>query len=285
MAKENGIHLHQMPFTGAGGRTTKLDLLNFMEQTPISLKQASSEKSTSAEPNKQEDLRVIKAIVPLTGIRGTIAKRMTNSILTAPQGTQFLEVDMTESLALRNNLNAGFKAKTGFSLSVTAIIIKAVAKALQDNPLLNSVVEDNQIKLIENVNIGVAVALEEGLAVPVIHNAHKKSLADIALALYQLSQKARAKRLSALEMSGGTFSITNLGMYGIGYFTPLINPPESAILGVGAIEEKPVAQNGEVVVRPMISLGLTMDHRAVDGVPAAKFFSRIKELLQAKCPE
>jgi pyruvate dehydrogenase E2 component (dihydrolipoamide acetyltransferase) len=227
-----------------------------------------------------EDVRVIKAIVPLTGIRGTIAKRMTNSILTAPQGTQFLEVDMTESIALRKQLNPDFKAKTGVNLSITAIIIRAVAKALQENPLLNSVVEDNQVKLIENVNIGVAVALEEGLAVPVIHGADKKSLADIALDLDRLSQKARAKRLSAAEMSGGTFSITNLGTYGVAYFTPLINPPESAILGIGAVEEKPVARNGEVVVRPMISLGLTMDHRSVDGVPAAKFFYRLKELLQ-----
>ena len=227
-----------------------------------------------------EDLRVIKAIVPLTGIRGTIAKRMTNSILTAPQGTQFLDADMTECLALRKHLNPEFKAKTGVSLSITVIIIKAVARALQEHPLLNSLVEDNQVKLIKNVNIGVAVALEEGLAVPVIHDADKKSLADIALDLDRLGQRARAKRLSAQEMSGGTFSITNLGTYGIGYFTPLINPPESAILGVGAIEEKPVARNGEVVVRPMIALGLTMDHRSVDGVPAAKFFYRLKELLQ-----
>lgn len=188
---------------------------------------------------------------------------------------------MTESLALRSSLNAGFKAKNGFSLSVTAIIIQAVVRALQDNPVINSIVEDNQIKLIENVNIGIAVALEEGLAVPVIQNAHKKCLADIAVELNQLSQKARAKRLSALEMSGGTFSITNLGMYGIGYFTPLINTPESAILGVGTIEEKAVVQGGAIVIKPMISLGLTMDHRAIDGVPAAKFFSQIRELLQA----
>jgi pyruvate dehydrogenase E2 component (dihydrolipoyllysine-residue acetyltransferase) len=227
-----------------------------------------------------EDLRVVKAVVPLTGRRGTIAKRMTNSILTAPQGTQFLDVDMTESLALRNRLNDGFKATHGFSLSVTAIIIRAVVKALQDNPLLNSVIEDNQVKLIDNVNIGVAVALDDGLAVPVIHNAHEKSLADIALELNELSRKARAKRLSAFEMSGGTFSITNLGMYGIGHFTPLINTPESAILGVGGIEERTVVRNGEIVIRPMMGLGLTMDHRAVDGVPAAIFFSRIRELLQ-----
>jgi len=230
--------------------------------------------------DNSEDLRVIKATIPLTGIRGTIAKRMTSSILTAPQGTQFLEADMTQSIALRRQLNPEFKARTGVSLSITAIIIKAVANALLEHPLLNSIVEDNQVKLIRNINIGVAVALEEGLAVPVIHDADRKSLADIALDLDRLSQRARAKRLSAREMSGGTFSITNLGTYGIGYFTPLINPPESAILGVGTIEEKPVARNGEIVVRPMISLGLTMDHRSVDGVPAAKFFGRLKELLQ-----
>ena len=230
--------------------------------------------------NSLEDLRVVKSVVPLTGRRGTIAKRMTNSILTAPQGTQFIDVDMTESLALRERLNEGFKATHGFSLSLTAIIVKAVARALQDNPLLNSVIEDNQVKLIENVNIGVAVALDDGLAVPVIHNAHEKSVADIALALDELSRKARAKRLSAPEMSGGTFSITNLGMYGTGHFTPLINTPESAILGVGAIQEKPVVRDGKVVIKPMMVLGLTMDHRAIDGVPAAIFFARIRELLQ-----
>ena len=227
-----------------------------------------------------EDLRVVKSVVPLTGRRGTIAKRMTHSILTAPQGTQFIDVDMTASLALRERLNDGFKAANGFGLSLTAIIVKAVARALQDNPLLNSVIEDNQIKLIANVNIGVAVALDDGLVVPVIHNAHEKSIEEIAVALNELSRKARARRLSAPEMSGGTFSITNLGMYGTGHFTPLLNTPESAILGVGAIEEKAVIRDGQVVARPMMGLGLTMDHRAVDGVPAAICFSRIRELLQ-----
>lgn len=227
-----------------------------------------------------EDLRVVKAVVPLTGRRGTIAKRMTHSILTAPQGTQFIDVDMTESLALRRRLNEGFKAAHGFSLSLTAIIVKAVARALQDNPLLNSVIEDNQVKLIANVNIGVAVALDDGLVVPVIHNAHRKSIEAIAVELDELSRKARAKRLSSAEMSGGTFSITNLGMYGTGHFTPLLNTPESAILGVGAIEEKAVVRDGKIVARPMMGLGLTMDHRSVDGVPAAIFFSRVRELLQ-----
>jgi len=219
-------------------------------------------------------------VIPLTGIRGTIAKRMTESILQAPQGTQFLDVDMTETIELKKIMQDGIKDKTGYNLSMTAVLIKTVDKALREHPMLNSIVEDNQVKVIDNINVGIAVGVDEGLVVLVIHNVQDKSLADIVRELTESARKAKEKKLSIQEMSGGTFTISNLGMFGIGYFTPLINPPESAILGVGSIQDSPVVVNGEIVVRPIMKLGLTIDHRSLDGVPAAKFFSYLKQLLE-----
>ena len=277
MAKEKGVDLSQVPSTGPGGRISKKDLLDYIEN----LQTAEVSVVIPSKPmGGAEEMRRVKDVIPLTGIRGTIARRMTESILQAPQGTQFLDVDMTETIALKEIMQDGIKEKTGYNLSMTALLIKTVAKALGEHAMLNSVVEDNQVKLIENINMGIAVGMDDGLVVPVIHNVQDKSLADIVRVLTESAKKAKEKKLSALEMSGGTFTISNLGMFGIGYFTPLINPPESAILGVGSIQDSPVIVNGEIVVRPIMKLALTIDHRSLDGVPAAKFFRYLKQLLE-----
>ncbi|MDH5532753.1 MAG: 2-oxo acid dehydrogenase subunit E2, partial [Candidatus Bathyarchaeota archaeon] len=153
------------------------------------------------------------------------------------------------------------------------------AKALTEHPIMNSTLEKDQIKIFEDVNIGVAVATEKGLVVPVIRNADKKELKKISSTLKELVEKARDGRLTREEMSGGTFTITNLGMFGVDMFTPIINPPETAILGVGRVVEKPVVVNKKIVTKPMMHMSLSFDHRVVDGVPAAHFLEKVKQIL------
>jgi len=146
---------------------------------------------------------------------------------------------------------------------------------------MNSTLEKDQIKIFEDVNVGVAVATEAGLVVPVIHNADRKSLKEVSSALKELVEKAREGKLTREKLSGGTFTVTNLGMFGVDVFTPIINPPETAILGVGRIVEKPVVVGKEIVVKPVMHLSLSFDHRVVDGVPAAQFLQKVKEIIES----
>jgi len=158
--------------------------------------------------------------------------------------------------------------------------VKAVAKALEEHRILNSTLEGEQIKIYEDINIGVAVATEKGLIVPVTRNANKKSLTQIASTLKELVEKARKGKLTKEDVTGGTFTITNLGMYEVEVFIPIINPPEAAILGVGKITEKPVIIDKEIRIKPILYLSLSYDHRIVDGAPAAQFLQRIKQILE-----
>ena len=273
MAREQEIDLTQVPGTGPGNRITKQDVLNYVEQQKSERSQDKVQQASTGE-------RLVKEVIPLTGMRGAIARNMTQSILEAPQGTQFLEIDATEVKALQEMIKPAIQERTGAKLSLTAMLVKTVGKALEMHPMLNSIVEDNEVKVIQNINIGIAVSANDGLLVPVIHDVQEKSLGDIVNTLVDITTRARENKLTAVDMSGGTFTITNLGMYGAGFFTPLINPPESAILGVGGITKKQVVVDDEVCIRPMMSFALTIDHRSIDGVPAAQFFATIKELLE-----
>jgi len=165
-------------------------------------------------------------------------------------------------------------------VSYTDILVKAVAKALAEHSIVNSSLVGEQIKIFEDINIGVAVATEKGLVVPVIYNANKKSLKEVVASLNDLFEKAIIGKLSKEELTGGTFTITNLGMFGVEIFTPIINPPETAILGVGKVIEKPVIVNKEISVKPMMHLSLSYDHRVIDGAPAAQFLQKVKQFLE-----
>jgi pyruvate dehydrogenase E2 component (dihydrolipoamide acetyltransferase) len=165
-------------------------------------------------------------------------------------------------------------------VSYTAILVKAVAKTLADHSIINSTLEGNQIKIFEDVNVGVAIATENGLVVPVIHNADKKTLEEIDAAVKELTEKARQGKLAREDLTGGTFTITNLGMHGVEFFIPIINPPEAAILAVGRVVEKPVVVDGKIEIKPMMMLSLSYDHRIVDGAPAAKFLRKVKEKIE-----
>jgi pyruvate dehydrogenase E2 component (dihydrolipoamide acetyltransferase) len=252
LAREHGVNLAQVKGTGPEGRIVEDDVQEFIQQ------------ANQTAPH-------VKEIIPLTGIKKTTAERVSTSFRTAPHSTVIMEVDMTNASKLRNKKQ----------ISYTELLVKAVAEALMKHPLLNStLVEDEKIKVYEDINVGVAVATEQGLVIPVIHNADKKSPEEIASKLRELAQKARKSALAKEDVSGGTFTITNLGMYDVDLFLPIINPPEAAILSVGKIVYKPVAEGKEIVVKPMITLGLAYDHRIVDGAPAAQFLHEIKKTLE-----
>ena len=251
VAKEHGVDLAQVKATGPEGRIVEEDVRRLIEEAKVA--------------------RKIRQVIPLAGIRKTAAERVSLSAKTAPHSTITMEVDVTNAKKLREKLQASY----------TDVLVKAVAEALTEHSIMNSTLEKDQIKIFEDVNVGVAVATEAGLVVPVIHNADKKSLKEISSALKELVEKAREGKLTREELSGGTFTVTNLGMFGVDTFTPIINPPETAILGVGRIVEKPVVVGKEIVVKPVMHLSLSFDHRVVDGAPAAQFLQKVKEIIES----
>ncbi len=212
--------------------------------------------------------------IPFIGMRQVIAERMTESLRTMAQVTLTTEVDVSELVKLREQV------KTRFDLTYTDLIVKTVTAALREHPLLNSTLVGDEIQFLAEMHIGVAVALEDGLIVPVVRHADRLSLREIAQETRRLAEAARAGTLTVDEATGSTFTITNLGMYGVDISTPVINPPEVAILGVGRIIEKPAVFQGEIVKRSMMALSLTFDHRIVDGAPAAAFLKTLAGLLE-----
>jgi pyruvate dehydrogenase E2 component (dihydrolipoamide acetyltransferase) len=218
-------------------------------------------------------------VVPFAGIRRVVAERLTESLQTMAQVTVAREVDAGGLVARRAALAAGFEAATGVRLTYTDLLVEVVARLLHDHPLLNATLTDQGIVCPDAVHMGVAVALEDGLIVPVIRDAASRSLAEIAQDRAELAAKAQAGTLSLDEVEGGTFTISNLGSFGADAFTPIVNPPQCAILGVGRIVDKPVAVAGRVEVRPMGWLSLTFDHRIVDGAPAARFLQELGDRL------
>jgi len=216
-------------------------------------------------------------LVPIAGIRRTIATRLLQSLQTMAQVTLTTEANVADAMALRQGLARHLQ---GGSLSPLHLVIKATAKALKEHPRLNALQREEDVQLMDQVNIGVAVSLPEGLITPVIRSADAKSLAEIASEGRELAAKTREGRALPEEVTGGTFTITNLGTYDIDAFTPIINPPQVAILGVGRVVEKPIIDGGEIIKGAMMSLSLTFDHRVVDGAPAAEFLQSVKQNLE-----
>ncbi len=255
VAADAGIDLADVP---NHGRVLAQDILSYLENS----------REKGAEAEREET-------VAMNGMRKAIAKNMLNSHMTSPTVTFNLGVDMTAMKDYREQL----KGKD-IKVSYTDLLVKFVAKALTEYPLLNCSVADNKIIYKHYVNMGVAVALDNGLVVPNVPDADKKSLTQIHDEVKDLAEKARSGGLPMEALKGGTFTITNLGMYGIESFSPIINQPEVAILGVTTMEDKVVVRNGEMVIRPIMNLSLTADHRVVDGSVAAEFLQRVKTLLE-----
>jgi pyruvate dehydrogenase E2 component (dihydrolipoamide acetyltransferase) len=206
-------------------------------------------------------------------MRQTIATRMLQSVQSMAQVTLTTEVDVTDAMQLRNGLARQWPEG---GLSPLHLVIKATARALKEHPRMNAIQKEQEVELVPEINVGVAVSLQEGLIVPTIRQADTKPLGEIARESRDLANRAREGKTSYEEVTGGTFTITNLGAYGIDAFTPIINPPQVGILGVGRVVEKPAVYQGEIAKRSLLFLSLTFDHRVIDGAPAAEFLHTVK---------
>jgi len=284
LAAELGIELALVPGSGGRGRVHKNDVLAFAEQGETVREQPPIVKAPGTVmvagvqvplPNARQ-----KQVVPLAGPRKIIAERMAYSAFTAPHITLSLRVDMSEATRLRDRAQDTIQEKTGYRLSFTAIVARAVAWVLPQHPYLNASLQGEEIIMWDDVHLGIATSLGDYLIVPVIQEAQAKNLEQIATALGDLVERARARRLTPAEMSGSTFTISNLGMFGIESFTAIINPPESAILAVGAIVDTMLSSGEGVEPRPMMNLTLSADHRVVDGAVAARFLAELKATLE-----
>lgn len=231
-------------------------------------------------PGAKPELVRVSEIREMNPQRKIIAQRLTQSHLTTVHVTISNSVDMSEMMSSRNRLSQEFEKKIGTKPSYTDMIVQIVSKVLKKYSTLNSSVEDDKIKVFADINVGVAVALEDSLIVPVVYNASEKSLAEISSFTKEKIDKARKGELTLDEVTGGTFTISNLGIYDLEVFTPIINPPQSAVLGIGKILEKPWVVNGQIVIRPIAILSLSFDHRVIDGALAARFLQEVKEKME-----
>lgn len=303
-AKEERIQLENVQGSGPNGRIHQNDVLAFASKTspkatPLAQKVAASEgidlqeiKGTGANGKiRRSDVEGAKKTgfssietkgkrIKMEGIRKIVAQRMLQSKTTAPHVTLTTEVDMSQAISMRKQLLEPIEQQTGYRVSYTEIIMKAAAFSLRQHPYVNVSLEGNEIVYKDDINVGLAVAVENGLVVPVIQHVDQKGLSALTADCKRLGKAARDNKVKPEEMSGGTFTVSNLGMYAIDAFTPVINQPESAILGVGRINEKPVGIDGAIELRPMMVLSLSFDHRVIDGAPAAAFLTELKEALE-----
>lgn len=271
IAEEQKVDLTKVTGTGPDGRIVKEDVLRAIGK---------AEAVGPSAPSLSKEGVEVAEIIPLVGTRKTIADRLSQSYNSAVHTTVMTEVDMTDASNFRKDLLVKVKEKTGVSLTYTCMIVKAAALALREHKIVNSTLEGHEIKILKNVNVGVAVDVEEGLIVPVIRGADQESLCEIAALLAKLAEKARNRTLSMEEVSAGTFTVTNLGMLGVHTFIPIINPPQAAILGVGAIEDRPAIVRGRIEARSRLNLSLVYDHRIINGAEAARFLQTMKQILE-----
>jgi pyruvate dehydrogenase E2 component (dihydrolipoamide acetyltransferase) len=309
LAKELGVDLTSVPGTGPEGRIKEADVLKFHEEgppapkiTPLAAEIARQEgldlstitgtgdNGKITKEDVERALAVSKALpeekpaeirtIPLEGMRKAIADNMHASLQNSAQLTTFTEVDVTEMVRFRDLMRAEYRRDDSVKISYNDIIVMATARALMRHPIMNTTLVGEEILIHETVHLGIAVALSEGLIVPKLRNAEKKTLLEIAKEARELAQKAREGALTIDEVTDGTFTISNVSMLGMDGFTPVLNPPETGILGVGRVIEKPAVFNGEITIRNMMTLSLTFDHRVVDGAPAMTFLKDLARYLE-----
>lgn len=273
IAKEKGISLDQIKGSGDNGRIIRKDVENFVPTASTTTASASSAKSAPVVPQITPG---VDTETPNSSMRNAIAKSLSHSLFTAPHYNLVFEINMDNAMEARKAINSLPDTKVSFN----DIVIKAVAIALRKHPQINSTWSDTKIIHRGNINVGVAVAVEDGLVVPVIKNTDYLSLTQISSAVKDLAGRARDKKLKANEMDGSTFTISNLGMFGVESFNSIINQPNSCILSVGAIIQKPVVKNGQIVVGNTMQISLACDHRVVDGATGAQFLQTLKMYLE-----
>jgi pyruvate dehydrogenase E2 component (dihydrolipoamide acetyltransferase) len=276
LAAEKGIDLRNVHGTGDGGRITKEDIDNYKESAVQSresgVKQAEPSKYIPSAPVGEESFEE----VPVSQMRKTIAKRLTDSKFTSPEFYLTMSIDMDKAVESRAKLNETSPVKISFN----DIVLKACAVALKQHPAVNSSWQGDMIRRNHHVHIGVAVAVEDGLLVPVVRFADTKSLSQIAVEVKESAQKAKSKKLQPKDWEGNTFTISNLGMFGIEEFTAILNPPESCILAVGGIAQMPVVKDGQIKIGNVMKVTMTCDHRVVDGATGSAFLQTLKALLE-----
>lgn len=291
IAAEHNLDISQVRGTSPHGRVTKEDVINHLEQStqPLPVVKPQSAPSTqSAQSNSVQALSQ-PPVIPQSGReervrmsrrRLTIAQRLVEAQHTAAMLTTFNEIDMTAIMEVRSRRKESFKERHNISLGFMSFFTKAVVGALKAFPRLNAEIQGNEMILKHYYDIGIAVGAEEGLVVPVVRDADRKSFAEIEREISELAKRSRENTLSLADLQGGTFTITNGGVFGSLLSTPILNAPQVAILGMHKIEQRPIALNGQVVIRPMMYLALSYDHRIVDGREAVQFLVRVKELLE-----
>ncbi|WP_223543246.1 2-oxoglutarate dehydrogenase complex dihydrolipoyllysine-residue succinyltransferase [Pseudomonas sp. GL-B-12] len=282
LAEENGINIASVAGTGKGGRVTKEDVVAAVaaKKAAPAAAPAKAAAPAAAAPVFAAGERIEKR-VPMTRVRATVAKRLVEAQSNMAMLTTFNEVDMTEVMALRSKYKDLFeKSHNGVRLGFMSFFVKAATEALKRFPAVNASIDGGDIVYHGYADVGVAVSSDRGLVVPVLRNAELMSLAEIEGGIATFGKKARDGKLSMDEMTGGTFTITNGGTFGSMMSTPIVNPPQAAILGMHNIIQRPMAINGQVVIRPMMYLALSYDHRLIDGKEAVTFLVTIKNLLE-----
>ncbi|MGC8603600.1 MAG: 2-oxo acid dehydrogenase subunit E2 [Desulfomonilaceae bacterium] len=271
IARQKGLDISGIKGTGDRGKITREDVEN-------ALKIPNVETSEDAFSEAKEE--PLFRSISYSGMRRSIGENMISSLHTSAQLTAFAEIDVTEMVAFLDLLREEFRKDESVKISYNDIIVLAVSRALKRHPRMNSLLVGGEILEYDSVNMGIAVALEQGLIVPVLHEADKKGLLQIANEARELATRAREGKLTIEEVTGGTFTISNTSMYEVDGFTPILRPPETGILGVGRIKKKPAEYRGEIALRNLMTISLTYDHRVVDGVPAHKFLETVGKYLQ-----
>ncbi|MHB9031644.1 MAG: dihydrolipoamide acetyltransferase family protein [Anaerolineae bacterium] len=312
LAQEQDVNLARVKGTGPEGRIVEKDVLNFLASqpaaTPLARKEAEELRiplSTIAQPGVKVTAEMVRSaavaaptasaitmpvaapalatgtLTPMKGVRAIIAQRMGASSQQTAAVTLFTTVDATEFVAAREKLKDAFAKELGFNIGFNDLLAYIVARGLSEFSYMNVHLEEGGIRQMGDVNVGMAVDTERGLLVPVLRQANLKSVKQLAIEFRALVERARVGKCLPDDLSGGTFTITNLGMYGVDEFTPIINMPEIAILGVGRIRQEPAVVNGQIVIRQMMRLSLTFDHRVVDGAPAARFLQGLSRYVES----
>ena len=287
IASENGIDLAQVTGTGFEGRVTKKDVELYLkngQQTETPVERSATETTQAVQPTEVADTTPQPTLagqsITVNGVRRQIANKMVQSVQEIPHAWMKVEVDATELVATRNHHKSTFKSHEGYNLTYFAFFVKAVAEALKKYPMLNSSWQGDEIIVHDEINLSIAVANEDKLFVPVIHNADDKSIKGIAKDIHALAQKARNNQLSTEDMSGGTFTVNNTGSFGSVSSMGIINHPQAAILQVESIVKRPVVINDMLAIRHMVNLCLSIDHRILDGLQAGQFLNEVKKRIE-----
>ncbi len=283
LVAEHDIDISEVPGTGKDGRVTKADVIKYLDRSERPEAQppakSSAPDSAAVEARPPSELRAEKR-EPMSRLRATIAQRLVQAQQTAAMLTTFNDVNLKAVMDLRKKYKEPFEKRHGARLGFMSFFVKASLEALKRFPAVNASIDGNEIVYHRYYDIGIAAASPRGLVVPVVRDADRKSFAELETEIAGLAEKARGGTLTMDDLSGGTFTITNGGVFGSMLSTPILNPPQSAILGMHRIEQRPIAEDGEVVIRPMMYLALTYDHRIIDGAEAVRFLVTIKESLE-----